>query len=82
MRKKTMSIDEAKKHIETLSGRPLKISINKGRKKIVKYDGSIAAVYPSVFTLNILGDKNINFLSCTYSDLICGQISIKTAQNA
>jgi len=78
MRKKTMSIEEAKSHIEGLSGRTLKISVNKGRKKIIKYEGSIAAVYSSVFTLKIANDKNVNLLSCSYSDLICGQVSLRS----
>lgn len=72
-----MSIEEAKRHIEKMSGRELAISVNKGRKKIVKYSGLVANIYPSVFTLEILDDKHINLLSCSYSDLICGQIQIK-----
>ena len=72
-----MSIADAKRHIAALSGETLKISVNKGRKKIVKYDGHIGDIYPSVFTLHIVGDKNINLLSCSYSDLICGQIQLK-----
>ena len=78
MRKKAMSIEEAKSHIQNLSGQSLKISINKGRRKIVRYDGQIGDLYPSVFTLHISGDKNVNLLSCSYSDVICGQIQFKT----
>jgi len=77
MKKQSMSIEEAKRHIEKMSGRELAISVNKGRKKIVKYSGLVANIYPSVFTLEILDDKHINLLSCSYSDLICGQIQIK-----
>ena len=79
MRKTAMSIEEAKKHIDGLCGHTLKISVNKGRKKILRYDGLIAGVYPSVFTLQILDDKNIQTLSCSYSDLICGDIDLKKA---
>ena len=73
-----MSIEDAKLHIEKLSGQRLRISVNKGRKKIIRYSGSIAQIYPSVFTVNIVDDKNINLLSCSYSDVICGQIQLKT----
>ena len=77
MRKNTMSIEEAKKHIQGLQGSPLKISVNKGRKKVIRYDGQIADVYSSVFTLQISDDKNVNMLSCSYSDVICGDIELE-----
>lgn len=77
MRKCAVSIDEIKKNINALVGKSLKISVNKGRKKIVKYDGEIVDIYPSVFTLRIDGDKNIDTLSCSYSDVICGDIALK-----
>ncbi len=76
MRKSSMSIDEVKSYIGSLKGRALKISVNKGRKRIVRYDGSIEEVYPSVFTLKIHGDKNVNKLSCSYSDVVCGDIKL------
>ncbi len=76
MRKKVISIEEAKRHIGTLVGQSLTISVNKGRKKVVNYDGMIGDVYPSVFTLQITDDKNISMLSCSYSDFICGDIEI------
>ena len=76
MRKSAMSIDEVKSYIGSLKGRELKISVNKGRKRIVKYDGSIEEVYPSVFTLKIHGEKNLSKLSCSYSDVVCGDIKL------
>lgn len=79
MRKSAMSIDEVKTYVDSLKGRSLKISVNKGRKRIVRYDGSIEEIYPSVFTLKIHGDKNVNMLSCSYSDVICGDIKIKAS---
>ncbi len=76
MRKCAKSIDEVKAYVNELTGRPLKISVNKGRKKIVKYSGSILAVYPQVFTLKIADNKNIELLACSYSDVICGDIKL------
>ena len=76
MRKSALSISEVKEYIDSLKGKNLKISVNKGRKRIIRYDGSIEEVYPSVFTLKILGDKNVNMLSCSYSDVICGDIKL------
>ncbi len=76
MRKCAKSIDEVKAYVHELTGRPLKISVNKGRKKIVKYSGSILAVYPQVFTLKIADNKNVELLACSYSDVICGDIKL------
>lgn len=78
MRKKAMSIEEAKSIVEGYLGSDLKISVNKGRKRIVKYTGSIDEIYPSVFTLKITDDKNIDMLSFSYSDFICGDIKINS----
>ena len=74
-----MSIEEAKEHIQALRGARLKISVNKGRKKIVKYDGQITDVYSSVFTLQISDEVMNSMLSCSYSDIICGDIQLKKA---
>lgn len=76
MRKRAMSVEEVKENILALRGETLKISVNKGRKKIVKYDGEIEGIFPSVFTLKIAGDKNLDMLSCSYSDVICGDIKL------
>ena len=63
MRKRAVSIDEIKSDVAALVGQRLKISVNKGRKKIVRYDGELAGVYTSVYILKIIGDKNLNSLS-------------------
>lgn len=77
MRKRAVSIEEIKSEVLSLEGQKLKISVNKGRKNVVKYDGELSGVYPSVFILKITGDKTINSLSCSYSDVICGDIKLK-----
>jgi uncharacterized protein Veg len=73
-----MSIEQAKESVGALRGMPLKISVNRGRKKIVRYEGRIEDVYPSVFTLKICDDKNISRLSFSYSDVICVDIKLKS----
>lgn len=76
MRKRAMSASEAKAMITGFVGIPLRVSVNKGRKRIVRYDAAVTAVYPSVFTLSIENDRNLNSLSCSYSDVICGDIKL------
>jgi len=77
MRKATMSIQEAKQHIDGLKGQALSVLVNKGRKRILELNGSIKGTYPSVFLVEIEDNKNIQTLSCSYSDLICGDIALK-----
>lgn len=77
MRKRTMSLSEAKNNIEGLKGKLIEIKVNKGRKRVVKYSGEVVGVYPSVFTLRIDGDEFIDKLSCSYSDVICGDVVLK-----
>lgn len=78
MRKRVMSMDEVRSYVSSLKGDPLEVRVNKGRKRIVRYKGCIDEVYPSVFTLKIHGDKNLSMLSCSYSDVICGDIVLRT----
>lgn len=79
MRKRAVSVEEVKRTIGNLRGSNLKISVNKGRKRILKYDGEIAELYPAVFTLKITSDKNVDLLSFSYSDVICGDIKLTRA---
>ena len=76
MRKCAMSAAEAKAMITGFIGIPLRVSVNKGRKRIVRYDACVTEVYPAVFTLKIEKDKNITRLSWSYSDVICGDIKL------
>ena len=85
MKKTVMTMDEAKTSVSSLVGKSLKIAVNKGRKKIVKYDAVIGAVFPCVFTLKIHGNHPVNTLSFSYSDVICGNVRLKentTSKNA
>ena len=48
------------------------MEINRGRKKIEKYQGIIENIYPSIFTVNIGDGKNT--LSYSYSEVVCGDV--------
>ena len=78
MRKLYASLDEVKSSILNLKGKTVKMKINKGRKKIVEYAGTIENVYPSLFTVKFTeGDElNIEKNSFSYFDVMCGDIKI------
>ena len=77
MRKCAVSIEEVKKDVRALVGKKLRVSVNRGRKKVDRYDGEITAIYPSVFVLSVVGLSTGNSLSCSYSDVVCGDIKLK-----
>jgi uncharacterized protein Veg len=74
MRKAGADINDIKKQIQELSGKILNIRINPGRNKISTYNGIIDKIYPSVFTLKLQENDKDKFLSCSYSDVLCGKV--------
>ena len=74
MKRKAVSAKEIRDSVAALKGKLLQIKVNKGRKRVVKYSGEIDEVLPSLFTMNIVGEKNLFKLSCSYSDVICGDV--------
>lgn len=77
MRKCTADIEEVKSGVAALVGQRLKVSVNKGRKRVIRYDGEIAGVYPGVFVLNVEPVKGVRRLSFSYGDVICGDVKLK-----
>ncbi len=71
MRQRAVSVAEVKAKIIELKGKALSVSVNKGRKKTVSYDGVIVDTFPSVFTFRAAAGDLVSF---SYSDVICGDI--------
>ncbi|MBR2221224.1 MAG: Veg family protein [Clostridia bacterium] len=76
MKRNIIDLATVKQKILQLKGRTVKMEVNRGRNKIVKFDGVISNVYPSVFTVeadtpNILGNKTFS-----YFDVLCGDVKI------
>lgn len=78
MRKVNHSVSTVIEEIEKLKGSSISMEINKGRKKIEKYQGIIENVYPSIFTVNIGDGKNP--LSYSYTEVLCGDVVINKLQ--
>lgn len=74
MRKVNSSVLNVIQEIEQLKGESISMEINRGRKKIEKYQGIIENIYPSIFTVNIGDGKNT--LSYSYSEVLCGDVII------
>ena len=74
MRKVNSSVITVIQEIEKLKGENICMEVNKGRKKIEKYQGIIENTYPSIFTVNIGEGKNS--LSYSYTEVLCGDVVI------
>ena len=75
MRKVNTNVSTVIEEIERLKGANISMEINKGRKRIEKYQGIIENVYPSIFTVNIGEGKKA--MSYSYTEVLCGDVIIK-----
>ena len=78
MRKVNTNVSTVIEEIEKLKGSNISMEINKGRKRIEKYQGIIENVYPRIFTVNIGDGKNP--LSYSYNEVLCGDVVINKLQ--
>ena len=76
MRKNLLNLNDIKDKIANIKGKNIGISINRGRKKIDMYSGIVEDIYPSVFTVKILDDVKLKNVTCSYSDVLCGDVRI------
>ena len=76
MKRKTCNLEVIKEKIKELKGKDLKIRLNKGRNKIQFFKGKIDEIYSSVFVVQIY-DSVFDRLSCTYQDVLCGDVRFR-----
>ena len=76
MRKKCKTMDQVKQEVCSLVGKPIKISVNRGRNKIERYKGSVIFTYPHLFVVRIDNDEQIDRLSLSYKEVICGEVKL------
>lgn len=76
MRKATVGVETIKRQVGELVGKTVKVSVNRGRNKVLRYKANVKGVYPSVFVLEIQDCKSLKSMSCSYNDLICGDIKL------
>ena len=76
MIKNNLSIDEVKKKIISLKGQEVKLYVNRGRRKVFKFDAVVEDVYSSVFTVKNLKQAMSLTHTYSYSDILCGEVKI------
>ena len=74
MRTAGTGIESIKKQIREIKDREVTFRLNKGRNKFVTLTGKVNSTYPSIFTIETKTDDGMDIISCTYSDVLTGNI--------
>ena len=77
MRKVNNNIKDVIDQITSLQGESVKMHVNKGRKKIEKYEGIIESVYPSIFTVLVYDPDGEKHYSYSHAEVLCGDVVIQ-----
>ena len=77
MIKTTSTLSEVKQKINDLKAKPVSVTLNLGRNKLVKFSGRLVGVYPALFTVSPFDKSFKGKTSYSYSEYMCGRVSIK-----
>ena len=64
--------------VQALLGQNVSIKLNKGRNRIKRCKGKVVEVHSNVFVIELFEDI-FDRVSCSYVDVICGEVTL-TAQ--
>ena len=76
MIKSSISLSQAKETIAKMKERPVAVTLNLGRNKLVNYSGKIVGVYPALFTVSPFDQSFKGKTSYSYSEYMCGRVSL------
>lgn len=68
------TIDDVREKIKSLVGSTVEFEINKGRNKIVHCRAEVVQAYPSLFTIKPETECDLDRMSYSYCDVVCGEI--------
>ena len=66
MRKVNLTINQIIDQIKAIQGQNVDLEVAKGRKKVIKIEGIIESVYPSIFTIKTQENDSTNSYSYSY----------------
>lgn len=81
MRKVNLTINQIIDQIKAIQGQNVDLEVAKGRKKVIKLEGIIESVYPSIFTIKTQENDSTNSYSYSYADVLCGEVSLKVKKD-
>ncbi|MGI6702374.1 MAG: Veg family protein [Christensenellales bacterium] len=74
MRNASRGLDSVKKQILEIKDKDVIFRLNKGRNKFITLKGRVNNTYPSIFTILTKTDDGMDIISCSYSDVLTGNI--------
>ncbi len=79
--KKIPDLNIAKKQIINLLGKKVTVKLNKGRNKVKSYKGVVKEAHSNVFVIQLTGEI-FDRISCSYTDMLCGEVSVAETRQA
>ena len=77
MIKTNITINKIKQTVKECYRKQIMVKLNLGRNKYVTFPATLNGVYPSLFTVQP-DDKNfLGKTAYSYSEILCGRVSIK-----
>ncbi|MBO7508219.1 MAG: Veg family protein [Clostridia bacterium] len=76
MRKDLETIESVRNRLTGIKGQDVCLSVNRGRRKIEKFDAKLVETYTSVFMVSVGGEFETN-RSYSYTEILCGNVHIK-----
>ena len=77
MIKSSLSLSQVKDTILKMKERPVDVTLNLGRNKLVNFSGTIVGVYPALFTVSPFDKSFKGKTSYSYSEYLCGRVCVK-----
>lgn len=77
--KSRLTVEQAKQMVTALKGKNVVVKLNKGRNRIKRCKGKVVEVHSNVFVVQLLEDI-FDRISCSYVDVICGEVSLSGQQ--
>lgn len=79
--KKIPDVNVAKQQVSLLLGKNVVVKLNKGRNKVKSFQGVVQEAHSNVFVVQLTGEI-FDRISCSYTDMLCGEVSVEKARNA
>ena len=76
MIKSTATLSEVKQRIISLKAKPVSVTLNLGRNKLVRFSGRLVGVYPALFTVSPFDKSFKGKTSYSYSEYMCGRVTL------
>ena len=74
--KRSANLDEVKAKVNKLKGKLVSVRLNRGRNRVKNYRGVISEVHNNVFVVTLNVCNVVDRISCSYSDMLCGEVTI------